>query len=1034
MSTKAKSKSAQEKKSGSKPGRSAKPTRKLERLTSVTDKLRQQNKKLKHIIEVSPAALMIASAKTNAIVEVNAAWQTILDTDPTEVLRVPDGLRSVFCDEAEFTRIRELLMSGGTISNEILHFQTKSGKLKIVQAHAATFTRNRELFFLFNFCDLTEALSNERALEKFNQKLRNLIQALDASSLVSVTDAQGIIIFVNDHFCEVSEYSREELLGQNHRIINAGFHPREFMRDLWQTIKGGKIWRGEIKNRKKMGGDYWVQSTIIPFLDRNGKAYQYYSIRQDISRRKLYEEELTRNQHALLQAQQLARLGTWEWNPADDRPVWSSEMFRIFGLPPESEAVNFQKIREFYTKTSWEKLEAAVNQTLQTGESYTLECEILREDKTQGWVIASGLAVRATGGRITGLRGTVQDITERKRAEERNQLIVNALPDLIFILDHAGVFLDFHASNQRKLAFPPNQFLGKSISEIFPADLSDRMMASVNLVVTGDEIQSIEYLLDTPKGSQYFEANFSKLDSHRVMAVVRDITERKAADDMVREQATLLDKASDAIIVKTIDHKIIYWNKAAERIYGWTKDEVAGRSTRDFLYEKPEEFDAAFAKLIALGEYNSEMHHITKDRRPIVVESRWTLLLDEQGKAKSVLCIASDITERRKLEQQFLRAQRLESIGTLAGGIAHDLNNVLTPILLATEVMKLANLEETQRELLSTVELSARRGADMVKQVLSFARGVEGNPAPMNFAKLIFDLERIIRDTFPKNIHLSTAVANDLWSIEGDATQLHQVLLNITVNARDALPDGGEINIQADNCMLDDQYAGMNADVSPGNYIRVRLEDNGTGMPAAVLEKIFEPFFTTKDLGKGTGLGLSTSIAIIKGHGGFIRAYSEPNRGTRFHIYLPALLDSNAVAAVEVAESLPRGKGEVILVVDDEEPIRNITKQTLEAFGYRVLVAADGAEGLAVFSDKKLEIALILTDMMMPVLDGLGMIQVIRKLNPSLPMIAASGLDANGKVAKLYDQGVKIFLSKPYTTDQLLQAIQRALLPISDQK
>lgn len=990
-------------------------------------KLRAQNKRLENILHISPAAFMIARAKDRALTEVNDAWTTMLGYSASELIGKGDGLSRLFRDTGTYSAILRTLDSGGEISNLRCYLHDADGKPRIVQLYATRFEEVGTAYYLYNFCDLTESLSNEKTVMAYDHKIRNLERALDASSLISVTDAQGTIIYANAKFCEVSEYTRDELLGQNHRIINSGHHSADFMRNLWQTITSGKVWHGEIRNRKKSGGGYWVQSTIIPFLDKNGTPYQFYAIRQEISEHKLFQEKLMRTQAALMQAQELAHIGTWEWYPETDNPIWSPELFRIFRLEPGSASIGLDAFKNYATEKSYQMLEKAIQVALQNGEAFNVECEVVRADKTMAWVVIAGLPLHDDAGKISGLRGSVQDITERKLIEEKNRLIVGALPDLIFILSRDGIFLDFHASDLRRLALPPEQFLGKTVFAIFPPELAARMSDLIRQAGEKHEQQSIDYSMSTPRGTEYFEALFSPLDDRRIIVVVRDVTAKRRVDEKMREQAEMLDRAQDAILVRTLDHIIQYWNHGAERIYGWSREEAVGKSSRELLFDDVAIFDAAVADLMEKREFNGELNQVTKDKRSIVVQVRWTLVFDERGNPKSVLAINSDISERKKLEQQFLRAQRLESIGTLAGGIAHDLNNVLTPIMLAVEVLKMGQLSDDQKELIETVALSARRGAGMVKQVLSFARGVEGIPAPMQVAHLFADIEKIVRDTFPKNISLVINTPKDLWPIRGDKTQLHQVVLNMAVNARDAMADGGELLLAAENHTLDAQYAGMYPGVSPGKFVGIRIEDSGDGMPPEVLEKIFEPFFTTKEPGKGTGLGLSTSIGIVKGHGGFIRAYSEPGKGTRFHIYLPALLSSKSTAAEDAQQVLPRGEGEWILVVDDEAPVRNVTRQTLEAFGYRVKTAADGAEAVAVYAASKDEISLMLTDMMMPVLDGLGTIQVIRKMNPNLPIIAASGLEANGKTARLAGEGVKFFLSKPYSADVLLKTIRQAL-------
>ncbi len=514
-----------------------------------------------------------------------------------------------------------------------------------------------------------------------------------------------------------------------------------------------------------------------------------------------------------------------------------------------------------------------------------------------------------------------------------------------------------------------------------------------------------------------------------ILTVTRDITERRKAEARVREQATLLDIARDAIIVRDLQHRILYWNKGAERIYGWTNQEALSRSVQELTYTQTEIFDEAWTRLLADGEFSDELTQVTKDNRKIIVHARWTLVYDDAGNPKSVLCINSDMTERKKLEQQFLRAQRLESIGTLAGGIAHDLNNMLTPIILAIEILRTEELSKNQEELVSTIELSARRGADMVKQVLSFGRGAEGNPKMMLLEILIRDLGKIIYDTFPKNIRLELSSPPDLWPVKGDATQIHQVLLNLAVNARDAMPQGGILKISAENKNIDAQLAEMSGEMIPGKYVAICVEDSGTGMPPQVQEKIFEPFFTTKEVGRGTGLGLSTSLAIVKSHRGFVKVYSEPGKGTRFHIFIPVFSGAEVQPQIpQLGDDLPRGQGELILVVDDEKPIREMTRKTLESFGYTVKTAADGIEGIGIFTQFKDVISLVITDIMMPVLDGSAMIQVIRKIAPLMPIIAASGLDTNGKSQQLTVAGVNFFLLKPYGSDTLLETIRQALV------
>jgi signal transduction histidine kinase len=446
----------------------------------------------------------------------------------------------------------------------------------------------------------------------------------------------------------------------------------------------------------------------------------------------------------------------------------------------------------------------------------------------------------------------------------------------------------------------------------------------------------------------------------------------------------------------------------------------------DLLYVDISAFRQATRHVYEQEEWVGEIQQRAKNGQALTVEARWSLVRSDAGEPRSVLAINTDLTDRKLLEQQFLRAQRLESIGTLAGGIAHDLNNVLAPIMMATDLLRLSYSTGRAAEILDTLETSARRGAEMVNQVLSFARGMEGRRVAVQVSYLVADLVKIVKDTFPKNIAVDVQLVSDLWVLEADPTQLHQVLLNLCVNARDAMPDGGTITIRAENMVVDDHYAAMNIEARVGPHVRIQVEDTGIGIPADIVERIFDPFFTTKDIGKGTGLGLSTTLAIVKSHGGFIRVDSDTGRGATFRVYLPAT-SGLTPSATPIDQPLPRGDGQTILVVDDEASIRQITQQTLETFGYRVLTAANGADGIALFAQQSSDIALVLIDMMMPIMDGPSTIRALLQIAPSARIIGVSGITVNGKVPQVSGTDVRAFLPKPYTAETLVKAVARVL-------
>jgi two-component system cell cycle sensor histidine kinase/response regulator CckA len=329
--------------------------------------------------------------------------------------------------------------------------------------------------------------------------------------------------------------------------------------------------------------------------------------------------------------------------------------------------------------------------------------------------------------------------------------------------------------------------------------------------------------------------------------------------------------------------------------------------------------------------------------------------------------------------------------------------------------------------MLAILQINAERGGEMIRQVLEFARGIEGERIELQPTHLIKEVARILESTFPKTIDIKVSVAKDLSPVVGDATQMHQVLMNLCVNARDAMPKGGGLTIRAENTYLDENYARMHFEAKQGHYIMISVADTGIGMPADVIEKIYEPFFTTKEQGKGTGLGLPSIRGIVKGHGGFIDVHSEVGKGTEFRIYIPAAASTKLRPEEEEPSGQPTGHGELILIVDDETPLLEVAKKTLEDNGYRVLTARDGTEGLAVYAEHKREIDAVVMDMIMPYLDGAATIRAMRRLNPEAKIIASSGLSANDNAFEAADEGVRIFLKKPYTAEKLLKALAEVL-------
>jgi len=528
-----------------------------------------------------------------------------------------------------------------------------------------------------------------------------------------------------------------------------------------------------------------------------------------------------------------------------------------------------------------------------------------------------------------------------------------------------------------------------------------------------------------------FTRNKLPVDATELMGCVADTVAqgivRKQTEEKVADQAALLEKSQDAIVVIDLNQRCTYWNKSAEKLYGWADQNIYGQRIEQAIVCEHGYFERAKALTLQYGEWHDNECLVHRGNDKLTVESRWTLVAGDDGKPRCILIINTDVTEQKKIEAQFLRTQRMESIGTLAGGIAHDLNNVLSPIMMSVEVLKTKVEDEAGRRMLSILETSARRGADMVKQVLTFARGVEGERVLLQSRHLLKDVAKIVGDTFPKTIQFKSDIPDMLWPLLGDATQLHQVLVNLAVNARDAMPDGGTLTISAENYILESDIEHQGAQIMPGFFVLLRVSDTGTGIPPAVLDKIFEPFFTTKEPGKGTGLGLSTVLGIVKSHGGFVQVQTEVNQGTTFSVYLPAQENAEALPAENAPVELPTGNGQLLLAVDDEAGVLTMTKETLEAFGYKVITAHDGAEAVALFTAHQGQICAVLTDMLMPHMDGPATIRVLKSIDPSVKIIAASGLMDADRVKDATGLDHIAFLMKPYTAEKLLTTVQRVL-------
>jgi PAS domain S-box-containing protein len=900
---------------------------------------------------------------------------------------------------------------------------------------------------------------------------------------VLITNHEGLIEWINEGFTRVSGYGIEDVQGKSPGAVLLGpLHNAKAVQRIREGMSSIRPFAIEILCSHKRGHRYWLAINFTPVFDQMERFLNYVAVGFDVTARKRHEDELGRlhrRNELLLSAASDGIIGLdlqgsiIYVNPAAARlTYWDAA--ELIGKPASTIIAQLKAVKNraadddnFLTAVLQdgsvqlgdqdvfrEKAGAAfpveyTHAPIREGQSSIGTVVVFRDatDVRQNETVrnnqARKAAIRADIGFALGaneslrnlLQKCAQSLVKHMDAAFARIWTLDSENSVLELQASAGLYTHLDGAHGRiplgtmKVGILAKQGLPQLTNDLLnDPHLQDKEWAKREKMIAfaGYPLMVEGRLVGL---MALFSRNRLPNDTIEVLGVIADAVAqgimRKRAEEKVIEQAALLDKSQNAIMVVDLAHRITYWNKSAERLYGWPAREACGKRADQLLFRDVSYFQTAKTCVFECGEWKGECSQVNSGDSPVVVESEWTLVHNEAGEPKSILIVSTDVSDRKKIEAQLLRNQRMESIGTLAGGIAHDLNNALAPIVMSVEILKQKFTDDQSRRMLSILESSARRGADMVKQVLTFARGVEGERVLLQTRHLLKEVAKIVGDTFPKAIQIKTKIAENLWTTMGDATQLHQVLLNLAVNARDAMEGGGTLTISAENEIveaLQEPFAG----VKPGFYVVIKVTDTGSGIPREILDKIFEPFFTTKEMGKGTGLGLATVLGIVKSHAGFVQVQTEVNKGTTFLVYLPALEKASAQTETEHRE-MQRGRGELVLAVDDEASVLTMLKETLENYGYRVIAAKDGAEAVAAFTSHKTEIKVVVTDMLMPFMDGPATIRVLRKLDPTLKIIAASGLLDHEKVRDATGMDNIAFLLKPYTAEKLLLTLRKVI-------
>jgi len=855
------------------------------------------------------------------------------------------------------------------------------------------------------------------------------------------------------------------------------------------SLEGMADFEFDVEITRPAGDRRWLKLHARPRRLPGGEVI-WDGVAADITAERRSAEALRFQEAILEETGRIAKVGGWSFDPASGKGTWTAEVARIHDLDPQAEATREIGLG-FYTAEARARIETAIQAAVEQGRPYDLQLELISAKGTRKWVRTIGHPVMEDG-RVVQVRGSFQDITALRRmdeARERQQRRVALLGDisrrLVLNLTPDGLLRGIFTELARELdvdvyanyLFDPStrrlrldsaggltdgqmrEFaelrLGQSLCGLVAerqAPLVLPELARVSLeqargivalgvqAYVGQPLLANGQLVGTVSFGSRRRTSFTSADVQLIKTVADQVAASVERSGLMR--ALQASEARFRSVVENIGEvfwlsnvaksSVEYVSPSFETVWGRSCESL--RASMDVWKSSihPQDRDrvlvAARTKQ-ALGLYDETYRIVRPDGSIRWVQDKAFPVIGPDGSVERLVGVAVDVTEARDMEEKFLRAQRMEAIGTLASGIAHDLNNILAPMLMMTGLFRDKLTAPQDQAMLLMIERSARRGAAIIGQLLTFSRGLEGAKGTLQPRLLLKEIAHLMSETLPRDIDIRAEVPADLGTVVADATQLHQVLLNLCINARDAMPQGGQLVLSGANVQLDEAATRHFAPAKPGPYVMMSVRDSGAGIPPEIITRIFDPFFTTKEIGKGTGLGLATVMGIVRGHHGVITVESEPGRGADFRVYLPAG-EAPEIAAPPAHQGPEiRGQGELILLVDDEEVIRRATGQVLESSGFRVVTAANGEEAVRIFTARRAGIRLVVTDVMMPAMDGLTLARALHVLEPTLPIIACSGLDQQDRSEEFARYGVVALLGKPLSVATLLEAVRRALPP-----
>ncbi|MDQ7784210.1 MAG: PAS domain S-box protein [Desulfomonilaceae bacterium] len=919
-----------------------------------------------------------------------------------------------------------------------------SGTARVLHDHAG-----RPIGAIETFRNITEMKKAEKAVRESERRSAQIIEFLPDP--IMVIDNRGVIIGWNRAMEGLTGVAASDMIGKGNYEYALPFYGtrRPVMLDLVidydQEIASKYLAverEGDLLVSETFVPDFhgrgpkWFWNVASPLYDGNGVVVGAIEVVRDITDAKRAEEALKKSEE---EYRLLAE------NTLD--VIWKMDLDLCFTYVNPAIA-----IMTGYTVDEWvgtrlsdhcdeenlTRMAQVVPQEIAKGTSgrgAIFEAVMIRKNGEPIHVEIHGKVLFGDDGLPIGLQGVTRDISERKRSEEalraseeRFRILAEGAFEGV-VISRDGIILDSNAVFCRMSGYSLEELVGMNVMEMVAPEFkeiarqyvlsgSEEAYESAFLTKDGDVV-SVEV-----KGKPLpYEGGTARIASVRDMSAVRQ------AEQTERLLATAIEQATEGILVTDPDGVIQYVNPAVERITGYDRKELIGKTPRMFRSGEHDRgfYEAMWGTIMAGRTWSGQLINKRKDGSLQHEEATISPIRDSSGTIRNYVAVKRDVTEQLDLSRQLYQAQKMEAIGTLAGGVAHDFNNILQVALGYSDfILSDEELPEPYRADLKKIHDSAKQGAELVHQLLTFSRTAEIKPRPLNLNHCISEFRKMLERTIPKMIDIQVSLDEHLPRINADKTQIDQVIMNLAVNARDAMPEGGKLIFETADIELDEEYTRTHLDAKPGRYVRLMVSDTGSGMDRDTLEHIFEPFYTTKAVGEGTGLGLAMVHGIVKNHGGHVRCYSEPGAGTIFKIYFPALISDEQRRETNEGR-MPRGGSETILLVDDEELIRDLGSRILTKAGYKVMCASDGKEALDLYTARKDEVSLVMLDLIMPEMGGTQCLGSLLSIDPSVKVIIASGFSANGHSTDALVAGAKGFVNKPYDMRQMLEVVRAVL-------